>query len=45
MTLLKELLDDFGLHEWDVALDTLNIFAITFYQPSIKGFRDISQKR
>ena len=39
----KELLDDFGLHEWDVALDMLNIFSITFYQPSITVFEILAK--
>ena len=39
----KELLDDFGLHEWDVALDMLNIFATTFYRPSITVFEILAK--
>ena len=39
----KESQDDFGLIEWNVALDMLNIFAITFYQLFI-SFRDINKE-
>ena len=38
-------LDDFGLIKWNLALNMMNIFAITFYQPYITVFEILVKNR